>query len=149
MWQGSYSDVNNTITFHDAEEPWQPYTPLPGPQIYLYGNQYDGGQPLDNLQNAVHRKYTPDPMALVMGVPNLGAPGRGLPLLWPFSEIGLDGALPPFTNFSDWLSFSNASRLIVFVDDLGYQGVSPMELQPQLDQPEPWDVWTPKQRAGG
>jgi hypothetical protein len=57
--------------------------------------------------------------------------------------------MPVFDNFSDWLSFSNPSRLITYVDDLNYRGISPMELQPELIAPEPWEVYTPQQRAGG
>ncbi len=148
MYRGFPTDVNNTIPVDDVSVPMQPYVKLEMPGLSQYGNQFDGGVPLDNLQNAVHRAYVPDPQALTYDVPNVGSPGRGNPLLYPYSELP-NGFMPVFENYSDWLSFSNPSRLVVYVDDLNYRGVSPMELQPLVDAPEPWEQYTPQQRAGG
>ncbi len=148
MYRGFSTDVNNTIPVDDVSAPMQPYIRLEGPGLNQYGNQFDGGVPLDNLQNAAHRAYTPDPQTLTYDVPNVGSPGRGNPLLYPHSELP-NGFMPVFENYSDWLSFSNPARLITYVDDLNYRGVSPMELQPLVDAPEPWEQYTPQQRAGG
>jgi hypothetical protein len=121
---------------------------LPGPAYTQYGNQYDNGAPLDTPWDRYARNYDPTPEALSFGVPNVGDNSRGVPLLWPFTEMQ-NGFMPIFDNFSDWLAFSNPSRLIVYVDDLNYRGLSPLELQPLVNAPEPWEEYTAQQRAGG
>jgi hypothetical protein len=154
MYSGKYQPgdpllVNNTLPIDDVYYPAWESQILPGPAYSVYGNQHDGGRPLDTPWDRYARAYDPLPDTLVFGVPNLGSPGRGNPLLYPFTEIGTQGIIPVFTDYSDVMPFANPTRIIVYVDDLQYQGISPLELQPLLDAPEPWSQYTPQQKAGG
>jgi len=45
-----------------------------------------------------------------------------------------------FTQIAPSIPFENPYRLIVWDYNQNYQGIAPMELQPQYDPPPPWEA---------
>lgn len=45
-----------------------------------------------------------------------------------------------FTNYSEVLGFRNPLANYVYTPDQNYEGVAPMELQPLLNLPNPWEA---------
>lgn len=43
------------------------------------------------------------------------------------------------TNFTETLAFRNPQSIIVWTEEQNYQGIAPMELQPLLEMPNPWE----------
>lgn len=57
----------------------------------------------------------------------------------PNTNDAYGGTFGNETNFSDLLPFENPQSVIVFNENQNYQGIAPMELQPLLYMPDPWE----------
>lgn len=94
------------------------------PQLGILANQDKGGIPLIIASDIPLMRHNPMASAGELYVPDtLDAHG------------GMDSNFAP-----PLLPFAENGRLAVWAYNQNYQGVAPMELQPQLDLGKPWEM---------
>jgi len=94
------------------------------PQLGILANQYEGGIP----------QLVPSDIAL-MGLNPLATANHAFT---PDTQDAHGGQGE--TWLSDPMPFTTPDRNIVWDYNQNYQGTAPMDLQPQLVLPDPWDV---------
>lgn len=57
----------------------------------------------------------------------------------PNTNDAYGGAFGNYTDFAPDMDFVNPQSVIVFAENQNYQGIAPIEMQPTLDLPEPWE----------
>jgi len=60
-------------------------------------------------------------------------------LYTPNTPDAYGGAFGNYTDFAPDMNFVNPQSVIVFAENQNYQGIAPLELQPTLELPEPWE----------
>lgn len=93
------------------------------PQISLLANQDENGIPMQTLWDYFAMQHNPILSANHPFVPDTQ------------DAYGGQG----YTQIAPPLPFENPNRLIVWDYNQNYQGLAPMELQPQYDPPPPWE----------
>lgn len=90
----------------------------------IIANQYLGGVPKHTLWDEYAEKHNPIASANHPFVPDTQEAHGG----------------QGFTNSIDQYGVADQSRLIIWNYEQNYQGNAPLELQPQLDLPKPWET---------
>lgn len=98
---------------------------LYNPQVGILSNQEEGGIPRHTMWDVYAEQHNPIASANHPFTPN--------------TQDAYGGAYA-FTDFSPELPIDNPDRLIVWNYNQNYQGIAPMELQPQFQPPDPWEV---------
>jgi hypothetical protein len=94
------------------------------PQVSLLANQYESGRPMHTIWDVYAEQHNPIASANHPFVPDTQDAHGG----------------SGFTNFSPELPIASPEQLIVWYYEQNYQGTAPLEVQPQLNLPNPWEV---------
>lgn len=94
------------------------------PQIGIIANQDEGGVPFDKSTDRALRSHNPVATANAPFVPDTVDAHGGL----------MQNHTPPL------LPFAQNGYLYVWNYNQNYQGDAPMDLQPQIDMPKPWEM---------
>ena len=94
------------------------------PQLGILANQYWGGIPLIIASDIPLMRHNPLSSANERYVPDTLDAHGGM-------DSNFSPPLPPF---------AENGRLVVWNYNQNYQGVAPMELQPQIDLGKPWEM---------
>jgi len=94
------------------------------PQVSLLANQYENGIPMHTLWDYYAEQFNPVERAQHPFVPDT-----------PEAHGGQS-----YTMIAPPLPFQNPNRLIVWDYNQNYQGVAPMELQPEYNPIPPWQA---------
>lgn len=94
------------------------------PKQSLLANQYESGVPTHTLWDEYAEQHNPIASANHRFTPDT-----------PDAHGG-----QAYTNSIEQYGFADQTRLIVWAYNQNYQGIAPLDLQPQLQLPNPWEI---------